>query len=245
MPPLSPRSSSPLAASTKSGAAGAMLPPKHQLTDDDVVIGTINSSTKPSNVLLWKDRQRKQLRRFGEALSGPSRAIAPIAIIGGTFSVYSSAIQLSAASNNIHSVQQFTPSSILYLLLLALNYAIMPRLSKRYIHPNANKRSVALVEEVIKMSLGLGGWILTGYASTKNMEATCAFTTTSSSSCFSTTLSVLQEQLQHWSPLSTLVAAGLPSALYALQGTLTYTAYQNLDAVTYNGLTQLKCRVPG
>ncbi|KAL7500335.1 hypothetical protein ACHAWT_010501 [Skeletonema menzelii] len=240
MPPLSPRSSSPLAASTKSGAAAAMLPPKHQLTDDDVVIGTINSSTKPSNVLLWKDRQRKQLRRFGEALSGPSRAIAPIAIIGGTFSVYSSAIQLSAASNNIHSVQQFTPSSILYLLLLALNYAIMPRLSKRYIHPNANKRSVALVEEVVKMSLGLGGWILTGYASTKNMEATCAFTTTSSSSCFSTTLSVLQEQLQHWSPLSTLVAAGLPSALYALQGTLTYTAYQNLDAVTYNGLTQLK-----
>ena len=74
MPPLSPRSSSPLAASTKSGAAGAMLPPKHQLTDDDVVIGTINSSTKPSNVLLWKDCQRKQLRRLGEALSGPSRA---------------------------------------------------------------------------------------------------------------------------------------------------------------------------
>ena len=166
--------------------------------------------------------------------------VAPIAIIGGTFSVYSSAIQLSAASNNIHSAQQqFTPASILYLLLLALNYAIMPRLSKRYIHPNANKRSVALVEEVVKMSLGLGGWILTGYASTKNMEATSASSTTSSS-CGSTTVSVLQEQLQHWSPLSTLIAAGLPSALYALQGTLTYTAYQNLDAVTYNGLTQLK-----
>ena len=163
--------------------------------------------------------------------------VAPIAIIGGAFSVYSSAIQLSAASNNIHSVQQFTPSSILYLLLLALNYAIMPRLSKRFIHPNANKRSVALVEEVVKMSLGLGGWVLTGYASTKSIESTSGTTVTSLSS----TMSVLQEQLQHWSPLSTLIAAGLPSALYALQGTLTYTAYQNLDSVTFNGLTQLKC----
>lgn len=233
MPPLGPRSSSPLSDRTKSGAAAAIMPSsKHRCSDNDAVsVFTINTS-KPSNVVLWKDRQRKQLSRLGEALSGPSRAIAPIAIIGGTFSVYSSAIQLSAASNNIHSAQ-FTPASILYLLLLALNYAIMPRLSKRYIHPNANKRSVALVEEVVKMSLGLGGWVLTGYASTKNIKATSA-------TSFSTTMSVLQEQLQHWSPLSTLIAAGLPSALYALQGTLTYTAYQNLDAVTYNGLTQLK-----
>mmetsp|Transcript_21967 Transcript_21967/g.34449 ORF Transcript_21967/g.34449 Transcript_21967/m.34449 type:complete len:459 (+) Transcript_21967:151-1527(+) len=233
MPPLGPRSSSPLSDRTKSGAAAAIMPSsKHRCSDNDAVsVFTINTS-KPSNVVLWKDRQRKQLSRLGEALSGPSRAIAPIAIIGGTFSVYSSAIQLSAASNNIHSAQ-FTPASILYLLLLALNYAIMPRLSKRYIHPNANKRSVALVEEVVKMSLGLGGWVLTGYASTKNIKATSA-------TSFSTTMSVLQEQLQHWSPLSTLIAAGLPSALYALQGTLTYTAYQNLDSVTYNGLTQLK-----
>ncbi len=163
--------------------------------------------------------------------------VAPIAIIGGTFSVYSSALQLSAASNNIHSVQQFSPASILYLLLLALNYAIMPRLSKRYIHPNANPRSVALVEEVVKMTLGLGGWVLTGYSSAKSIESTSATAVTSLSS----TMSVLQEQLQHWSPLSTLIAAGFPSALYALQGTLTYIAYQNLDAVTFNGLTQLKC----
>jgi UDP-sugar transporter A1/2/3 len=31
-----------------------------------------------------------------------------------------------------------------------------------------------------------------------------------------------------------------PLVLYALQRTLTYAAYQNLDAVTFNGLTQLK-----
>ena len=170
--------------------------------------------------------------------------VAPVAIIGGTFSVFTSAIQKSTSSsnNNIHNAQQqFTPVSIMYLLLLALNYAIMPRLSKRYIHPNTNKQSVALVEEVLKMGLGIGGWVLSGYTLTKHvMESTSTSSSSSSTSTTTTTMSVLQEQLQHWSPISTLIAAGIPSALYALQGTLTYTAYQNLDAITYNGLTQLK-----
>mmetsp|Transcript_10197 Transcript_10197/g.18637 ORF Transcript_10197/g.18637 Transcript_10197/m.18637 type:complete len:357 (-) Transcript_10197:208-1278(-) len=120
----------------------------------------------------------------------------------------------------------------------------MPRLSKRYIHPSTNKRSVALVEEVVKMSLGMGGWILTSYVAASNSNndlfTDADNTLLSSNLPVSTTASVLAQQLQYWSPLSTLLAAGLPSALYALQGTLTYTAYQNLDAVTFNGLTQLK-----
>lgn len=36
------------------------------------------------------------------------------------------------------------------------------------------------------------------------------------------------------------MAAGLPSVLYALQGVLTYAAYQNLDSFAFNGLTQIK-----
>lgn len=43
-----------------------------------------------------------------------------------------------------------------------------------------------------------------------------------------------------WSISSSLMGAGLPSILYAIQGVLTYTAYQNLDPVTFNGLTQVK-----
>jgi len=227
MPPLSLRSSSPLSDSSSCDSTNTP-PSRHRRSDDDEVFA---NPSMPSNLLLRRERQRKQLCWLGETFSGPSRAIAPIAIIGGTFSVYSSAIKLSAASNNILS-SQFSPASTLYLLLLALNYAIMPRLSKRYIHPNTNKRSVALVEEVVKMSLGFFGWILSGYAAANSLDST--------STTLSATMLVLQEQLQHWSPLSTLIAAGIPSALYALQGTLTYTAYQNLDAVTYNGLTQLK-----
>lgn len=161
---------------------------------------------------------------------------------------------MKLSANNINSNAEFTPVSILYLLLLALNYAIMPRLSKRYIHPNTNKQSVALAEEVVKMGMGLGGWVFSGYYAAASSAAGSSFSSSSHlindsynsslqqsiASDVQTTISVLQEQLQDWTPLSTLIAAGIPSALYALQGTLTYYAYQNLDAVTYNGLTQLK-----
>jgi UDP-sugar transporter A1/2/3 len=37
-----------------------------------------------------------------------------------------------------------------------------------------------------------------------------------------------------------LLVAAVPAALYAVQGVLTYTSLQRLDAVTFNGLSQLK-----
>jgi UDP-sugar transporter A1/2/3 len=183
-----------------------------------------------------------------------SNTVAPLAIIGGTYTVYSSALH---HSNNIH----LTPQSLLYLLLLAFNYAIMPRLSKKYIHPQTNKQSVALVEELVKMGLGLGGWIVTAYCHAANKsllvdhhqlvsheDANNNIMKSSSSSSIMQSLSsnivptvaLLSDQLRNYSVRSTLLAAGIPSALYALQGMLTYISYLNLDAVTYNGLTQLK-----
>ena len=210
MPPLSPSPSS----STQS-LVTAMVPTLDKTKTD------IQKRTNKNNEPIIQYTQKQQ------TILTPSRTIAPIAIIGGTISVYSSAIKLS------HNTD-FTPLSMLYLFLLALNYAIMPRLSKRYIHPQTNKQSVALAEEIVKMSLGLGGWVMTSYVTANNDNNL----DTSSSSL--TTTSILSQELQNWSPTSTLIAAGLPSALYALQGTLTYTAYQNLDAVTFNGLTQLK-----
>jgi UDP-sugar transporter A1/2/3 len=127
-----------------------------------------------------------------------------MAIIGGTVSIYSAVLA--------HSSSTLTPTGTIYLLLLALNYSIMPRLSKKFIHSKTNKTSLALVEEMIKFSMGIGGFLITDSWSS----------------------------IKGWKPYSTLIAAGLPSALYALQGTLTYTSYQNLDAFTFNGLTQLK-----
>ena len=39
------------------------------------------------------------------------------------------------------------------MMLLAVQYAIQPRLSKKLIAPEVNKQSVALVEEVVKTSM--------------------------------------------------------------------------------------------
>lgn len=129
----------------------------------------------------------------------------------------------------------------------------MPRLSKKYIHPQTNKQSVALVEELVKMGLGVGGWIATAYCHASasgtsrkswqdddNIMPLISSLQSFSSNIILPTVTLLSNQLQNYSFQSTLLAAGIPSALYALQGTLTYTSYQNLDAVTYNGLTQLK-----
>lgn len=71
---------------------------------------------------------------------------------------------------------------------------------------------VNVCTEVVKLSMGIGGFLLTD-----NVES-----------------------LKHWTINSSLLAAGLPSTLYAIQGVLTYKAYQNLDSVTFNGLTQMK-----
>jgi UDP-sugar transporter A1/2/3 len=135
-------------------------------------------------------------------------SVGPAAIIGGTISIYSAALS--------HTSSTLTPLSVLYLFLLALNYSIMPRLSKTHIHPSTNKQSLALVEECVKLFMGLGGFLLF------------------------TDRTRIQSTLKEWTWSSSLMAAGLPSALYALQGVLTYTSYQNLDSFAFNGLTQMK-----
>lgn len=43
-----------------------------------------------------------------------------------------------------------------------------------------------------------------------------------------------------WTISSSLAVAGLPAVFYALQGVLQYVSHQNLDPVTFNGLTQTK-----
>lgn len=158
-----------------------------------------------SDALKFKgpDRTSKFQNPFHSSFRAP-RAIGPIAIIGGTASIYSAALS--------HTSSTLTPLSVIYLVLLALNYSIMPRISKKYVHPKTNKQSLALVEEVVKLSMGVAGFLITDNLSS----------------------------LQKWTLQSSLIAAGFPSALYAIQGVLTYTAYQNLDSVTFNGLTQMK-----
>ncbi|KAL7509357.1 hypothetical protein ACHAXN_006371 [Cyclotella atomus] len=202
----------------------------------------VGSTAKQHNKTRCASPQDSQKKEWPfRALADPSRTIAPLAIIGGTVAVYSSAL-----NNHQSSQRQFAPISIVYLLLLALNYAIMPRLSKRFIHPQVDKRSVALTEEIVKMGMGIGGWIITHWASvctTLDDDDQSACRVDGGANFITSTqmtYDALSDQLSHWSLQSMIVAAGVPSLLYAIQGSLTYQAYHHLDSVTFNGLMQFK-----
>ena len=112
----------------------------------------------------------------------------------------------------------------------------MPRITKKYVSPKVNKESTALVEEVVKMSMGIGGFILTECTQT----ATSAANVNRDMMGITALVQNIQKATSNWSIESSILAAGLPSALYAIQGVLTYTSYQHLDSVTFNGLTQIK-----
>ena len=73
------------------------------------------------------------------------RFVGPASLVGGTAAIYTSLLQ--------HPSSTLTRLSFVYLMLLAVQYAVQPRLSKRYISPKINKQSVALVEEVVKTGL--------------------------------------------------------------------------------------------
>ena len=51
---------------------------------------------------------------------------------------------------------------------------------------------------------------------------------------------IVTTELTGWTLSSSLLLAGLPALLYAVQGVLTYLGYQNTDSVTFNGLNQTK-----
>jgi UDP-sugar transporter A1/2/3 len=108
------------------------------------------------------------------------------------------------------------------MVLLALQYTLQPRLSKRYISPKTNKQSVALAEETVKTAIAAAMF--------------CA----SRSGSASTATTTIQQELSNWNLQSSLAIAGIPAVLYAIQGVWQYTAHQYIDPVTFNGLSQTK-----
>jgi UDP-sugar transporter A1/2/3 len=108
------------------------------------------------------------------------------------------------------------------MVLLALQYTLQPRLSKRYISPKTNKQSVALAEETVKTAIAAVMF--------------CA----SRSGSVSTATTTIQQELSNWNLQSSLAIAGIPAVLYAIQGVWQYTAHQYIDPVTFNGLSQTK-----
>jgi len=134
-------------------------------------------------------------------------SVGPASLVGGTAVIYTSLLQ--------HPSSTLNHLSFILMMILAVQYAIQPRLSRKYISPKIQKQSVALVEEVVKTSF-----------------AAVIF--------FSKPSTDVRSALKDWSFSSSLACAGLPAMLYALQGVMQYVSYQHLDSVTFNGLTQTK-----
>jgi uncharacterized membrane protein len=78
-------------------------------------------------------------------LSQPLSLVGPLCLMGGTAAIYTSLLQ--------HPSSSLTQLSFVFMMLLATQYALQPRLSRKYISPKIDKQSVALVEEVVKAGI--------------------------------------------------------------------------------------------
>ena len=72
-------------------------------------------------------------------------ALGPVSLVGGTAAIYTSLLN--------HPSSTLTHLSFAFMMLLAVQYALQPRLSRKYIPPQVNKQSVAMVEEVVKTGI--------------------------------------------------------------------------------------------
>jgi solute carrier family 35 (UDP-sugar transporter), member A1/2/3 len=115
------------------------------------------------------------------------------------------------ASDEVISLQK----GYLFMLCLALQYGLQPLLQKACIDRHTvNKVSLLVVAEVVKIVICLS-MILSRKGAFADITST-------------------------WTLRTSLKAACLPAALYAVQNWLSQIAYQNLDSLTFNLLNQTK-----
>ena len=107
-------------------------------------------------------------------------------------------------------------TALFYMALLALQFGIQPSLTRRFTPSGINRSTVILVQEVMKFCLA---------ATMLRISSTTA---------------QLQDMYSKWSLGQWVQVAAFPAALYAVQNVAALTAYQHLDALTFNVLNQTK-----
>mmetsp|Transcript_16031 Transcript_16031/g.20958 ORF Transcript_16031/g.20958 Transcript_16031/m.20958 type:complete len:416 (-) Transcript_16031:779-2026(-) len=100
-----------------------------------------------------------------------------------------------------------------YMLMLSLQYACQPLLSKRYAPKSIVKGSFIFAQDMVRVFTSLALLLVTGS---------------------------WNEAVTGWTWSSAWLAAGLPAFLYALQNYCALQAYQNLSPITFNVLNQTK-----
>ena len=115
-------------------------------------------------------------------------------------------------------VPELSGKAIFYMCLLALQFGMQPTLTRKYTPNEICRSTVILMQELLKFILAY------------TMLNISSRGTSSSAS------TVLKDfTIQTWFQI-----AMLPAALYALQNICALTAYQHLDALTFNVLNQTK-----
>jgi len=154
--------------------------------------------------------------------------VGPATVFGGSTIIYSVVFRSPTTS--------IGPLSVLYMLLLAIQYSIQPRVSKAFIDNRTNKKTVAMVEEISKAAMAT----ILFAASHSRPTIVQARSQISPLTFVNWVFESMKETLKDWTFSSSVLVAGLPAVLYAVQGVLSYSAFQNLDSVTFNGLSQTK-----
>jgi len=149
--------------------------------------------------------------------------------MGGTAVLYRSLL--------LHPQSTLTPVAAIYMLLLAIQTSMQPKLSKTFIPNKMPKVRVALTEEIIKTIVASILLVCT----TKTTTSTTTSTTTTAQTVLRLGREYTNTMFHDWTVSSSLVVAGIPAVLYAVQGVLTYQAQSQLQSsVIFNGLSQTK-----
>jgi solute carrier family 35 (UDP-sugar transporter), member A1/2/3 len=106
--------------------------------------------------------------------------------------------------------------ALFYMFLLALQFGFQPSLTRQFTPPGINTSTVVLVQEVIKFV----------FAATM-LRLSCS-------------TQQLVDLYQKWTWQQWFQVAAIPAGLYAIQNVAALTAYQHLDALTFNVLNQTK-----
>jgi solute carrier family 35 (UDP-sugar transporter), member A1/2/3 len=116
--------------------------------------------------------------------------------------------------------------AVFYMLLLSLQFAFQPLLTRQFTPQNICRSTVILCQELLKFLLACSMLYLSsgggGRGNSNNDDDD------------------VRTALKGWTVSSWVTVAFLPAALYALQNMAALQAYQNLDALTFNVLNQTK-----
>eukprot|EP00947_MAST-08B_sp_MAST-8B-sp1_P006322 g6322.t1 len=101
----------------------------------------------------------------------------------------------------------------IFMAALSLQFGLQPVFTKEFVAPDVIKTTSVLVCEMCKCLLAASSLVASGQ---------------------------LKQALANWTLRGSLLVAGVPSIIYAVQNVMIQTAYQHLDPLTFNLINQTK-----